>query len=521
MEDLNALGQKMYHVLDHVERQQRSRDKKQMRDEKVHVVGAGSVVTAAYEQLRNAAENSEEHLLLKNAVRRYYNRLFMTRSADAAATSAEELVTELTFAGYIPNDSIGENVLKRINKLAASYYAAYAGVHADKTLLNTKVEPWVVDVLAVDVARLFQDGTLRDAYAQFAFEHFKQIVDISTLFPEKTPRDVDQALFIGIQRSLVKADEAMIRAALLTSYQADPSSFAMYCRINTEIDTLLASPTADKLARYVSVEGAPLRVVERMLETQSEQFRQLLSHKKRFLGAFEEQVGAEYATINRRINRGIVKSIVFLVITKFLIGIAIEVPYDYMIHGGIIWPALLVNLFFPPLYMMLLRTTLTLPTSANTIRLTKQAEEMFYDAPKKQLKRGKKQFGAMYNVLYALFMLAVFGGVAWLLFMYLHFDWLHLLIFFVFLSGASFLGFRLSRMIREIESVETRQNGVTLVRDFLYMPFVVVGRWISEKYSQVNVVALVLDMLIELPLKTVLRLIRQWSAFISVKKDQL
>ena len=112
-------------------------------------------------------------------------------------------------------------------------------------------------------------------------------------------------------------------------------------------------------------------------------------------------------------------------------------------------------------------------------------------------------------------------GVAWLLFMYLHFDWLHLLIFFVFLSGASFLGFRLSRMIREIESVETRQNGVTLVRDFLYMPFVVVGRWISEKYSQVNVVALVLDMLIELPLKTVLRLIRQWSAFISVKKDQL
>jgi hypothetical protein len=76
-------------------------------------------------------------------------------------------------------------------------------------------------------------------------------------------------------------------------------------------------------------------------------------------------------------------------------------------------------------------------------------------------------------------------------------------------------------MIRELESIETYQNGITLVRDFLYMPFVVVGRFLSDKYSKVNVVALALDMLIELPLKTILRLIRQWAAFISAKKDQL
>ena len=93
--------------------------------------------------------------------------------------------------------------------------------------------------------------------------------------------------------------------------------------------------------------------------------------------------------------------------------------------------------------------------------------------------------------------------------------------FFIFLSAASFLGFRLSRMIREIESIETHQNGVTLLRDFLYMPFVVVGRYLSDKYARVNVIALMLDMLIELPLKTILRLVRQWSAFISAKKDQL
>jgi hypothetical protein len=35
-----------------------------------------------------------------------------------------------------------------------------------------------------------------------------------------------------------------------------------------------------------------------------------------------------------------------------------------------------------------------------------------------------------------------------------------------------------------------------------------------------NVVALVLDTLIELPLKTALRLIRQWTGFLDDKKDQ-
>jgi hypothetical protein len=97
----------------------------------------------------------------------------------------------------------------------------------------------------------------------------------------------------------------------------------------------------------------------------------------------------------------------------------------------------------------------------------------------------------------------------------------HITIFFVFISAASFLGFRLSRLIRELEVVRSRSNGLTFIRDVVYLPFVVVGQWMSDKYSKVNVITLILDMLIELPLKTVLRLIRQWGAFIDERKDRI
>jgi hypothetical protein len=76
-------------------------------------------------------------------------------------------------------------------------------------------------------------------------------------------------------------------------------------------------------------------------------------------------------------------------------------------------------------------------------------------------------------------------------------------------------------MVRDIEVVDADQNGVTILRDVLYMPLVIVGRWISDKYAKVNIVATLLDLVIELPLKTVLRLVRQWGAFISSKKDEL
>lgn len=521
MDDLNTLGRKFAHALAQAKAIARDRKDEQEKAEKIHVVGAGSVVTAAYEQLRNAAEYSEEHLLLQKAIRRFYRRLFLTRSAESISRSGSELITELTYAGYIPNDSVPEKTTESINKLVIEYFSVYQQIQSSRNVANVRAETWAVDVLSVELSWLFIDMHTKEALAQFAFDHFKQTTDFTVLFNGATPANLEPALYVAINKALLKFDPAIIRAALLRRYNQSTRDFAGYCSVNAEINTLLESDTTEKLTRFVDRQGAPLRIIARMLEEQGG-VDELLSRKTRFLNAFESQVSSEYKSINKRINRGIFKSVVFLIITKALVGLAIEIPYDIMVHQTIIWLALIVNLLFPPIYMVLLRATLILPPGANTSKLVSQAETILYGNISQNLYRQPKDsFGAMYNILYALFMLVVFGGVTWLLMTYLQFEIPHVIVFFIFLSGASFLGFRLSRMIREIESVDSQQNGVTLVRDFLYMPFVVVGRWLSEKYAQVNFVSMILDMVIELPLKTILRLLRQWSAFISSKQDQL
>ncbi len=517
---LNSHGQRLHQLVlaahEHLDR----RAKTHASAEHIHVAGAGGVLTAAYEQLRNAAENAEEHVLLQRAIRRFYRRLFLTKDETLIRASGEELVLELTLAGYLQNDTVPESTVKSISKLATEHYSGYEAL-LKQHQGGKNADRWSLDVLAVRIEWLFNDPALSTAYTQFAHDYYVNSDRMARLFNASLPSDFETSLYVAIERALLKADPASIRAGLLSRYNQTPSRLTDYIQTNEFIDTLLDSSTVETLYRYIDRRGAPLRILKRMIEDDPGVAQQLTSQDQ-FLSRYEQVITNEYESINRRITRGIIKSVVFLIITKFLIGLAIEIPYDYLVHGAIIWVPLLINLLFPPVYMLLLRGTLMLPSPANTTRLTQQTEQILYGSEPKQVERKLAvSFGAGYNVAYGAAFLIVFGGIGYLLHAFLEFELLHLFIFFLFLSGASFLGFRLSRLIREVEAVDADQNAVTTVRDFLYMPFVVVGRYMSEKYSQVNVVALTLDMLIELPLKTILRLIRQWAAFIGSKQDQL
>jgi hypothetical protein len=53
------------------------------------------------------------------------------------------------------------------------------------------------------------------------------------------------------------------------------------------------------------------------------------------------------------------------------------------------------------------------------------------------------------------------------------------------------------------------------------MPFVVVGQWLTEKYQKLDILSRALDMLVELPLKSLLHILRQWTNFISNEKDKM
>lgn len=522
MPELNTIGHYLLAGLDNVRSTEDTERRAAKHTEKVNIVGAGGALTAAYEQLRNAAENTEEHLLLQNAIRRFYKQLFVTRDERLVHDSGSELAVELTFAGYMPNNTLIKKQLDQISALATAHYAAYEKLLTRRGINPDSSTAWLLDTLSVAVARIVAPAGSDTAFINFAYSYFeKSVANDKKLLGKVDADEFGASLFAAVHKALLKSDVATIRAGLMVRYNVGVDELERYIAYNQHIDTLLQSSATDKLYRIVDRQGAPLRIVRRMIEDKPE-FLQLLPKREAFLDAFEQQVNKEYSRITERINRAIVRSVIFLIITKFLVGIAMEVPYDLWAHGKIMWQPLIINLLFPPIYMVALRLTLNLPGYANTNALVDRVDVMLYGdrVALEKSRSSNRSFSSVFSALYVVSSLVVFGGVMWLL-LTLGFSLVHIGIFLVFISAASFLGFRLSRMVRELEVVRSASNGLTFIRDLIYLPFVVAGRWMSEKYAKVNIVTLVLDMLIELPLKTVLRLVRQWGAFIDDRKDKI
>ena len=219
----------------------------------------------------------------------------------------------------------------------------------------------------------------------------------------------------------------------------------------------------------------------------------------------------------------VVKSIWFVFITKVVIGLGIEIPYDLIVHGSIAYLPLAINLLFPPLYMASFKFGIKKPTLANAEALRNYIDQILYDGtppPEYSIRLRNKPISGPTRFVYSVLFFIPLAVVIYILAL-LNFNFVQGIIFFVFLSTVSLLGFRLSRMVRELELVTKEQGFLTAVFDFFRLPFIVAGQWISGRYSRLNLVAYVMDIVIELPLKTVLRLVRQWTRFLSEKHDEI
>lgn len=521
---LTPSGVKLQKRLSELNRKERILSQHDQRSAKISVAGAGATLSMAYEQLRNAAEYTEEHLLLQRAVRRFYTRNISFYEKKKAPEIADELIIELTQSGYLQNNTVSKSILKNIQQLIDSYYELYWQLR-DHNVSQDTASMWVLDILSVSTEATFHplDTERTDIFVECAFEHYHEMLKKD--FDGKIEY-YDFALFTAIHRALLKSDQATVRVALLAREQSNNrqfKDFKAYLEFNELVDGIFNANSTDHLVQYINKYGAPLRILNRLINDMPDDGA-VFDDRSTLLAAYDNQTRAEYKRVNKKINRGVVRSIFFLFITKVIVGILIEIPYDLYFHSKIIWLPLIINLLFPPVFMASLRLSMKMPRQANSDALREYIDKMLYGRGGKEsalyLRPRKVQSSGLLNAMYVMMFLFVFSIVALQLWLW-QFSLVHIAIFFVFLSTASFLGFRLSRLIRELEMVNTNQGVVALVRDFAYTPFILVGRWISDKYSRVNVVALILDMAIELPLKTFLRLLRQWTQFLNDKRDEL
>lgn len=527
MSSLSPLGQSLVDSLQQIDKYEAAVLARR-EQETIHVPTVGNTISTAYEQLRNASEYSEGDLLQQRAIRRYLKRVLSFHAKISTKHLADELVAELTQAEYLQNDHTTKSDVRAISHYIKKYYDAY-WEYADSNRSQMKrsdFQKWILDVLAVRCEQTLQNHVRQMLFAHFAFTYLHDKLETKKLVKNReriNDNDMPIVLYTAVHRALLKSDDATIRTALIDSYRQDIDDIHQFEEFNLKIDRLFDTKTVIFVTRVVGKNGAPLRFIYTgFFRADAPLTLQSLRSPESLEQNLHRHIDNEYTLLNKRLDTGIIRSIIFLLITKGVVGFAIEVPYDLLVYGTILWVPFSINLLFPAVFIAFTRITLSTPIDRNTSAVINHVRGMLFTGEQSigAIRLQKEKSSPWFNAVYAITFMMVFAGLTYLLYI-LEFNIVQGLIFFIFLSTASFLAFRLSRQIQELEVVNTPQGSLALARDIIYMPFIYVGQQISYRYSKVNIVAMVLDILIELPLKTILRLVRQWTQFLNDKKDQL
>lgn len=479
---------------------------------------AGKVLTNAYEQLRNAAELTSGNLTTQRAIKRFFKRtLFLTH--HNTRDIGQELVTELLLGGYIQDGSLGENAAHLVSNLAAEHMDRFH--HLRKSKVSQKqAMSWTLAVLSVQTYDLLLPHAYDMAICAYAYQYFLAELPGGQLSADNNEDGTyNDALYVAVLQALLQADIDVVRSEMLRVRNINLNDAHDYVRWNNYITDLYTATQTLRLKRVISRNGAPFRILRSQAATRT--LEESLDNREMFLSAYQKQIAYDYGMVHQRLNRGVFKSIVFLFLTKVMIGLAVEVPYDRYRYGQVILMPLLINLLFPPMYMATIRLGLVVPSTTNAHVTTNFMDALLYgeSAPAPKIPRSPSR-RAPVRIGYSILFFIPFV-VTYFILHALHFNLLQMAIFIIFFSTASFLGYRLSLLVREFRMAAGRVGTWSLLWDLFYLPYITLGQWLASRYAEINVVGEVLDLFIELPLKTVLSLVRQWVRFLSERHEEL
>ena len=525
------LGSLLYYSLqkiDKFEQTQTERRKSIQPDNIFTVSTVGSKVSVAYEQIRNVSEYGVLGSSRQLATRRFLKRNLDFFDHKLDKTIATELIIELTQADYIQNSSVDKNQLQLIYSIIKKYYSAcwnYRKIEPNSTR-QKQFKNWSLDVMSVRIEAVLVPNLRQLSFANLALQYYQdQFTFQDFARPEQTIRldknDFQIILYVAIMRALLEANDAFVRTALIDAYKKDVTFLHRFEDLNLKLDALFESQTLNAATRLINQNGASFRMIYSGFYLDSKIPYHELESEESLTYSLQDHIEKQYSALDKILDNGVIRSIIFLLITKSMIGLLIEVPYDLVTEHHVAWLPLAINLMFPAAFIALSRLTLKTPDQKNTDLIINHINGIiFNNIQTPRVRKPRQTRSVVFNIIYFLGFLLAISGTSYILYL-LKFNIVGGVIFFIFVSTASFLAYRMSLQIKKIQALSVQKNFSQLIQDLLYLPFVQIGQIISDKYSKVNIFANILDNIIEMPLKSFLRAIRQWSMFIDNKKDNL
>ncbi len=479
-----------------------------------------------YERLRNAMEFREDEVILRATIERILKRRLLL--GGNGKTTAKPLVKELLWARYLPDGDVGESVVQKIEEIINLHLALRLRILSKYKFPESTINEWTYDLMSSDIQYILNPKRSKELIANFMFHVLKDDIMIE----DESVETKNAQVFIAVRKAFARDDLAFLRYHLFCQYFGRLTSKTLdytaehFMEGYNEILRQMNYVNRDKVYTYIKRRTAAFFIFEDVLESQKANLKTILENDDSLRDVVFEACAKRYKSISSRVRTAIIRSVIFILLTKVAFAFFVEGTYERIVYGYIIWSSIIINISIPPLLMILVSLFIRTPGQDNSERILSYITRLLHEEDpvlgnKLLIAKPKTDQGYVtaFNILWLLAFILSFGVIDYIL-TQLHFNFVSQGVFIFFLAIVSFLSYRIS-LLANVYRVGEKQGLGTLLVDFLFMPVIRVGRNLTTSIAKINIFLMLFDFLIEAPFKFLFAFFDQWFYFLHAKTEEL
>lgn len=495
-------------------------------EQKITVNRFVSEIANWYEKLRNAMDYRDEEVVLRASIERILKRRMNRKKSGQAI--AEPLLKELVWGHYFPNGTLPESYVQKVGDIIDVWVRWRKGVKARYVMRDSVLHVWFFQLLSSHIARFLNPQMYRNTVANFMFYIMKDEVQVI----DDTDEVKQVQVYLAVRRAYAKDDIAFLRFALFEQIFGRLSLHTVEGAIHgfkygyQEIKKQLSYKLKEKIYQNVKKQTPVFLILEDVFATHKGKVAGLFAKEEEFQKAIYEACEKRYKGIAAKVRIAIVRSVVFLLVTKAIFALLVEGTYDTYVYGNVGWLSIWLNIGIPPLLLIIVSVFITQPREDNSKRiLDKIITVLTEDNPKiapvfmVSKKPKKKPMHHVFTLLWFLAFFLSFGTMQHVLAV-LRFNYVSQAVFIFFVAIVSFLAYGISSTAHQY-TVDPKPGLFTPFIDFLFIPIVRVGRWFTDGISSINVIVYIFDYLIEIPFKAIFGFFDQLFSYLHTKREEL
>ena len=491
-----------------------------------------STFAVLYEKARNAVEFRAEHLVRRAAIERILKRRIALESDPKIIT--ENLILELIWAKYIDSSLVDDAEIHKVVAIITKYLYLRQSVFGSSSPKYQGVT-WetVIGIASAEIDEAIISAIKREALVNFVYQSIRGKIQITSV----EPNVLNMLTYIAVERSYAQSDNALIIYHLLKMFDPSwttrslgdiaPTVQSFITTIQT-IQQQLNSPLITPLGRYIRKQLPPFLLLRDFFFEQEQNARLIIEDPVKFEETLSTIASKRYQETGQKVRRAVVRSIIYIFLTKMILAFALEAPADILIFHRIDYIPLAINALFPPLLLFLITAFIAIPGSDNTKRLLDRIKLIIYhfdeyqkgqDAFTMAQTRKRPLLGGIFSFIYMIGFMISFGLIVFIL-TKLHFNFASQAIFLFFVAMVTLFAYRIRQSAKEYEMIE-RGAFLEPIVDFFFLPILYAGDILSKEIAKINVFIFIFDFILEAPLKVIFEVIEEWIRFIRTKKEEI